>query len=205
MDAQCASEKLQTQPTMSSQASAQHRIDRDALMRVVEPIAFAHGVEVLDIEFRPESHGWVLRVYVEKKGASAAALSSRDAAVGLEVCTGVSRDLSPALDVADVVPQAYRLEVSSPGLERPLRGEQDFVRFAGNKAKIKLRAPVPGASPRVVVGVLGGINDARLQLREGEQTHEIPLSSIESARLVFEFGSHPRTGLGAREAQQRKH
>jgi ribosome maturation factor RimP len=167
-----------------------HGIDRAALARVVEPVVRAHGAEVVDMELKPEQAGWVLRIYVEKAGSAERNLSTRDAAVDLELCADVSRDLSPALDVADLIPHAYSLEVSSPGVERPLRGERDFVRFSGQKAKLKLREAVNGQ--RVVVGVLGGVSDGKVQVGDGSRTHEVPLASIDAARLVFEFGSSSR-------------
>lgn len=181
-------------------------------MRVIEPIARAHGAEVVGVDFRREPHGWVLRLYVEKQGASAQRLSVREAAVDLELCAGISRDLGPALDVADLVPHAYHLEVSSPGVERPLREERDFVRFAGQKAKVKLKAPlapgqasaVGGASPaqRVVVGALGACESGLVTVVDASgREHQIPLSNVESARLVFEFGANanrprPHAGRG---------
>src|SRR5262249_31785996 len=97
----------------------------------------------------------------------------------------VARDLSPALDVADLITKSYNLEVSSPGVERALRGKNDYVRFAGKKAKLKLAAPSRGQ--KVVTGVLGPVEGDKLALREGGATHEIPLGDIESARLVFEW------------------
>lgn len=187
---------------MPSHVPSPHRssIDRAALLRVLEPVVHAHGAEVVDVEFRPERGGWVLRVYVEKAGAAQQALSTRDAAVSLELCANVSRDLSPALDVVDLIPHAYQLEVSSPGVERPLRSERDFVRFTGHKARLKRRGDETGSpGDRVVVGLLDGVADGRVRVIEGHRTHEIPLSSIETARLVFEFGS------SGSESQQRKH
>jgi ribosome maturation factor RimP len=191
-------------------------IDREALDRVLEPVVRAHGAELVDVEFRPERGGWVLRVYVEKAGAADRGLSTRDAAVNLELCADVSHDLSPALDAVDLIPHAYQLEVSSPGIERPLRTERDFARFAGQKVRIKRRlastasseprGPRPenaegadASSERIVVGQLGGIEEGRVRVVDGKRTHEIPFSSIEAARLVFEFGS------SGRESQQRKH
>jgi ribosome maturation factor RimP len=170
-----------------------HGIDRAALERIVEPIVCANGAELVDVEFKPERGGWVLRLYVERAGSADRNLSTRDAAVDLDLCARVSRDLSPALDVVDLIPHAYHLEVSSPGVERPLRGERDFVRFTGQKAKLKLREPVPGplagaAVQRVVVGTLEGVADAKVRVAEGERRHEVPISNVESARLVFEFG-----------------
>jgi ribosome maturation factor RimP len=172
---------------MSSHNHPLPGIDRPALERVVEPIARAHGAEVVDMELKPDRGAWVLRIYVEKAGAAANNLSTRDAAVDLELCADVSRDLSPALDVADLIAHAYRLEVSSPGVERPLRTEKDFARFAGQKAKLRLREAVDGQ--RVFVGALDGISEGRVRVDLGTQTREVPLSLIESARLVFEFGS----------------
>ena len=198
-----------------------HGIDRAALLRVVEPIVRAHGAELVDLEFKPDRGGWVLRLYVEKEGALAGRLSTRDAAVDLELCAGISRDLSPALDVADLITHAYHLEVGSPGVERPLRREGDFDRFAGEKVKIKLHReaalapPPPLASPspaevrpvRVIVGTLAGMADGKVRVEEGARTHEVPLASIESARLVFEFGPRgkPNGKPRGRETQQKKH
>jgi ribosome maturation factor RimP len=185
---------------MSSHSSRHHAIDRAALVRVLEPVVVAHGAELVDVEFRPEHGGWVLRVFVEKKGASEQGLSTRDAAISLELCANVSRDLSPALDVVDLIPHAYRLEVSSPGVERPLRTERDFVRFAGQKVRLQRRPAAGGsAGERTIVGLLGGIAEGQVRVVEGQRTHEIPLSSIEGARLVFEFGP------SGRDTQQRKH
>ena len=157
-----------------------------------------------------------MRVYVEKAGAAQQALSTRDAAVSLELCANISRDLSPALDVVDLIPHAYQLEVSSPGVERPLRAERDFVRFAGHKARLKRRRDETGSpGDRVVVGLLDGVADGRVRVIEGDRIHEIPLSSVETARLVFEFGSSGVDAQASRskdakasrskESQQRKH
>lgn len=183
--------------SMSSPTShALRGIDRHALERVVEPIVRAHGAELVDIEFKPERAGWVLRILVERNGSAERLLSTRDAAINLELCSGISRDLSPALDVADLIAHAYHLEVGSPGVERPLRTERDFVRFAGAKAKLKLHEPIgadgdrPGQS--VVVGILGGVVDGRVAMTEGARALEIPLVNIERAHLVFEFGSNDR-------------
>jgi ribosome maturation factor RimP len=184
-------------PTSSN---ALHGIDRRALERVVEPIVRAHGGELVDMEFKPERGGWVLRVSVERQGASEKLLSTREAAINLELCSGISRDLSPALDVADLITHPYHLEVSSPGVERPLRTERDFLRFEGAKAKLKLHeplAPAAAAGDRpltsatsVIIGILSGVVDGRVRVTEGDRVHEVPLSNVERARLVFEFGSN---------------
>jgi ribosome maturation factor RimP len=182
----------------TTSSSTVHGVDREAVLRVVEPIAHAHGAELVEVEFRPERGGWVLRVFVEKRGAAEQNLSTRDAAVTLELCANVSRDLSPALDVADLIPHAYHLEVSSPGVERPLKGERDFVRFAGQKAKVKLRRVPDGVGgTRVIVGTLEGVAGDKIRIIEGKGVREVPLADVDSARLIFEFGTpavQPRRG-----------
>jgi len=90
-------------------------------------------LELFDIQFRREGHGWVLRVFID----------SRDG-VDLDQCSGVSRELSQYLDIEELIDHAYHLEVSSPGLERPLRSVADFCRFTGKKARVKLSAVIDG-------------------------------------------------------------
>src|SRR5260370_1549045 len=102
---------------MHDSSSTIQGIDRDALVRVVEPIAVAHGAELVDIEFRREQHGWVLRIFVEKEGASVQSLSTIDAALELDLCAAISRALSPALDAADSVPHPSHLNATSPALD----------------------------------------------------------------------------------------
>jgi len=193
---------------MSASLSIPHGIDRDALLRVVEPVVRAHGAEVVDLELKPDRGGWVLRVLVEKAGAAAHKLSTRDAAVDLELCSEVSRDLSPALDVVDLIPHAYNLEVGSPGVERPLRGAADFARFQGQKAKLKLRESLAGQ--RVIVGIIeggGAEGGGTIRVSEGGRTHEVPLAAVERARLVFELSAQPKKAHkpANRQHKQRKH
>ena len=166
---------LQTNPS-SPQAT-----DLARIRAVAEPIARAHGADVVWVELKNES-GWILRIFVEKSGTESA---------DLELCAAISRDLSPALDVADVVSHRYSLEVSSPGLERPLFGEADFRRFAGRTAKIKLRHDSP-SKQKVFVGELGPMGGDTLTVTEGKREHAVPLADIEKARLVFELTASPK-------------
>jgi ribosome maturation factor RimP len=188
---------------MSALSHSLQDVNRDALRRVVEPVVRAHGAEVVDLELRSEQTGWVLRVTVEKAGAAANHLSTRDAAVDLELCADISRDLSPALDVADLIPHMYHLEVGSPGVERRLRGEDDFVRFAGQKAKLKLREAIGGQ--RVVIGVLRGVDGGVVRVEpRGGAAIEVPIASIVEARLVFELAARPKGAAGGRGAARPK-
>src|SRR5437773_10520858 len=107
---------------------------------VATRVAAGYGLEIFEVQFRREAPGMVLRVRIDRPGPAASAEES----VSVEDCAHVSRDLSAVLDVEDVVPTAYTLEVSSPGLDRPLRGDGDYRRFAGRRAKIVMREKVDG-------------------------------------------------------------
>jgi ribosome maturation factor RimP len=184
---------------MPSSSKQDLPLDRTRLDAVVGPVVRAHGGEVVDTEWKQEPGGWVLRVFVEKLGSAASGASTESSAVSLELCAGVARDLSPALDVADFIPHRYNLEVSSPGVERPLRDARDYARFAGQKAKLKLRDPVDGQ--KVLVGVLEAAPDGaagQVAVREGSRLRVVPLDQITSGRLVFEFGPAPKPGKGSR-------
>ncbi|CAN5146190.1 ribosome maturation factor RimP [soil metagenome] len=185
-------EMTHTSPSSSSESlGGALRVDRARLVAVIEPVVFAHGAEIVDVELKNES-GWILRLFVEKAGSADKHATVKDAAVSLELCADVSRDLSPALDVADLIPSRYNLEVSSPGLERPLRGPRDYARFEGQKAKLRLASLVAGQ--KVVVGSLGPVTSTHLAVIDGSRTFEVPLADIEKANLVFEFGPAPKPG-----------
>jgi len=176
-------------------------LDRTRLDAVVAPIVRAHGGEVVELEWKQEPGGWVLRVFVEKLGSGEANASTLDAGVSLELCAGVARDLSPALDVADIIPHRYHLEVSSPGVERPLRNARDYVRFQGQKAKVRVREPVDGQ--KVVVGVIEASSDPCLiALREGAKLRTIPLDQVMNGRLVFELTPAARPGKGTKPGKK---
>jgi ribosome maturation factor RimP len=178
-------------------------LDRTRVDAVVEPVVRAHGAEVVDLEFKSEPGGWVLRVFVEKLGSADANADTRDAAVDLDLCSGVARDLSPALDVADVIPHRYHLEISSPGVERPLRKERDFVRFTGKKAKLKLTSSAASHGEKVVVGILAGVECGKVKVTDGSRQHAISLDQIATARLVFEFGPAPKPGKANKASKSR--
>jgi ribosome maturation factor RimP len=195
---------FQTMPQLAH--PSQTPIDRTRLDAVVDPIARAHGAEVVDLEFKSEPGGWVLRVFVEKLGSADANADTRDAAVDLDLCSGVARDLSPALDVADIIPHRYHLEISSPGVERPLRKERDFLRFTGKKARLKLTtATASSHGEKVVVGVLAGVEAGKVKVIDGHREHVILLDQIATARLVFEFGPAPKPGKQKKQTNSVSH
>lgn len=149
---------------------------------VAARVAASHGLDLFDVQFRREASGMVLRVQIDRPGPAATAEDS----VSVEDCAAVSRDLSAVLDVEDIVSTAYTLEVSSPGLDRPLRTADDFRRFAGRRAKLVMREAVDGQT--FFKGWLGGVEDGRVVIdAEDRRRHLVPIGMITRANLEVEF------------------
>jgi ribosome maturation factor RimP len=145
-------------------------------------VARGRGLEIFDVQYRREANGMVVRVLLDRPGPAATPEDS----VSVEDCANVSRELSAILDVEDVVPSAYVLEVSSPGLDRPLRGAEDYRRFAGRQAKIVMREAVDGQ--KYFKGRLSGVEgEAVLVDGEDGRRHAVPLAVITRANLEVEF------------------
>jgi ribosome maturation factor RimP len=145
-------------------------------------VAADRGLEIFDVQFRREAPGMVLRIQIDRPGPAATAADS----VSVEDCAHISRELSAILDVEDVVPAAYTLEVSSPGLDRPLRRPDDFRRFAGRRAKIVMRQKVDGQG--YFKGKLGGLDGADVLIEsENGKVHRVPFELITRANLEVEF------------------
>ncbi len=161
--------------------------ESDRLRSRVAVVVESFGLELFDLQFRRESPGWVLRVVIDRPWRPDEAAA--DEAVTVDDCGRVSQDLSVILDVEPELvggsDRTYTLEVSSPGLDRPLRGERDYRRFAGRLAKIVTAVPIDGHS--AFAGRLRGIEDGVVVLEEGRRTHRVPLGSIKRARLEVEF------------------
>lgn len=146
---------------------------------IAEGILTTCGMELVEIEFRREGRTQVLRLYIDKPGG-----------VTLDDCADVSRELSAVLDVEDVIPGRYLLEVSSPGLNRPLTKEADYLRAIGRLVKIRTRELTPddrGNPRKTFLGELLGYENGivRVRLTEG-QTASLPLAGIARANLEFE-------------------
>jgi ribosome maturation factor RimP len=153
---------------------------------IASRVAGSYGLDLFDVQFRREASGMVLRVQIDRPGPAATAEDS----VSVEDCAHVSRDLSAIFDVEDVVPTAYVLEVSSPGLDRPLRRVDDYRRFAGRRAKVVMRQAVDGQT--FFKGRLGGVDegaDGVIVVIEGDdrRRHRVPIGAITRANLEVEF------------------
>ena len=174
-------------PFQSSMARDHERIGRirDAAARV----AGTYGLEIFDVQLRRESIGNVLRVVIDRPDQGR--VETPEDAVGIEDCQRVSQDLSALLDVEEeelgepALAREYTLEVSSPGLDRPLRHEADYRRFAGRLAKVVTSEPLDGQS--AFAGRLRGVEDGHVVLEEGRRIHRVPLGHVKRAQLAVEF------------------
>ena len=154
----------------------------ERIRAIAERVAASHGLTIWDIQSRRESHGHVVRVFIDRPGPAA----TPEESVSIEDCEQVNREMSTILDVEDPLPFAYTLEVSSPGLDRPLRGEDDYRRFAGRLAKVVVSEAVD--NQKAFEGRLQGVEheDVILSAPNG-RIHRLPLRLITRARLDVEF------------------
>lgn len=160
------------------------------LRAAAERVARSHGLDIFDVQLRREPIGTVLRVVIDRPAPDRPEPLSEEESVGVEDCQRVSHDLSALLDVEEEfgrpeLADQYTLEVSSPGLDRPLRGEADYRRFAGRLAKLVTIEPVEGQS--AFAGRIRGIEDGTILLDEGRRTHHVPLVLVKRANLDVEF------------------
>ena len=148
----------------------------DDIRRVLDPILGAMGLTLWDLEFNKQGPKWLLRVYIDREQGG----------VTLNDCETVSRDLSATLDVEDLIPLAYTLEVSSPGLDRTLTLPDHFTRFSGSEVKVKTYQQINGQ--KVFQGkLLGLVNGAvRVELASGT-VMDIPLGDVAKASLEVKF------------------
>jgi ribosome maturation factor RimP len=157
------------------------------LISIVEPVVNAAGYELVDLRFLLEQGGWTLRVAVdlplEQHGDLDEVPSDR---VDLSACEQLSRELSAVLDVEDPIPQAFQLEVSSPGIDRPLRTAAHFAHFAGSETKIQLAVPLhlPSGERRNFKGILQGVEGSDVLIECDGEAFRLPLDDIEHAKLV---------------------
>ena len=153
---------------------------------IAERVAGSFGLEIFDVQLRRESIGWVLRVFVDRPQTDREATTDpTQESVNLDDCRRVSRDLSAVLDADFTFDHAYTLEVSSPGLDRPLRHLNDCRRFVGRLAKIVTRETVD--SLNYVAGRITDVADEHVIVDTGHRVHRIPWSAVTRARLEVEF------------------
>lgn len=141
---------------------------------VALPVLEESGLELVDIQYRREQNGWILRLIIDKQDG-----------LNLNDCAAVSREISQLLDIENFIDQAYNLEVTSPGLDRPLKSIAEFERFVGRKAKIKTIDPIAGE--HVFIGKINRTEGESIVLEVGTKEVTILFSQVAKAKLEVEF------------------
>jgi len=144
------------------------------IKELLEPILFEKRLELFDIEFNSQGPKGVLRVFIDK-----------DEGVNIDDCTQISRELGTLLEVHDVIPGSYTLEISSPGLTRPLKKPSDYIRFKGKTVKIKTIEDIE--DKKVFKGKLLDFIDETVSLETNGTNYLIPYNKIEKANLELDF------------------
>ncbi|MCL6558532.1 MAG: ribosome maturation factor RimP [Firmicutes bacterium] len=152
---------------------ARQKID-ELVGQLALPVVQEAGLELVDVEFVKEGGRWYLRLFIDKPGG-----------IELDDCQRVSEKIDRLLDERDPIPQSYVLEVSSPGLERPLKKPADYERYAGRLAQITTFAPIEGQ--KKFTGHLKGLREKNVVLEVKDTEVVIPLEQVVSARLALEF------------------
>lgn len=142
--------------------------------KIAEPTLEDLGYELVDVEYVFERGRWVLRIYIDKEGG-----------VGINDCVEVSQELSTLLDIEDPIESSYVLEVSSPGLNRPLTKEKHFIQAIGKKVKIKTENPIEGR--KNFTGYLRDFKDGIVMIEVDNRIYQLERENIKKANLVYEF------------------
>ena len=146
----------------------------DSIKELTEPVVTAEGMELVDIDFRRERNGWVLRLYIDREGG-----------VTIDDCSLISKEIGCLIDINDLILFPYTLEVSSPGLNRPLKKEKDFIKNKGKRIKIMTYDPI--GKRRTFKGRLLEYKDGGVNIDLGDETINVPFEKISKANLEYEF------------------
>ena len=141
---------------------------------LIGPIIDEMGFDLVDVEFLSDRGRWVLRIYLDKVGG-----------ITLDDCASISREIGDLIEVKDVIQHEYVLEVSSPGLTRPLSKEKDFLWAIGKKVKVRMNAPLEDR--RNFTGYLRDFQEGILRIEAEDGLFSLPLANMKKARLVSEF------------------
>jgi len=158
---------------------------KQKLEELVEPLAVAQGLELVDLELlRPRRGRTILRLFLDRPGGG----------ITIEEITRISRLVGAMMDVYDIIPESYHLEVSSPGATRLLKNPGDYQRYTGRLVRLTTRTARDGK--QVFRGILQGLEDEEIRLQDGETVYCLPLSEIARARLDIDM---KKTGKGDKD------
>jgi ribosome maturation factor RimP len=142
---------------------------------IICEIAAQQGLELIDVEYQREPGGWVLRVLVDRQPAG----------VTIGDCTDISREIADVLEVKDIMAFPYRLEVSSPGVNRPLKKAQDYLRYLGETVSVTTAEPLGGR--KHFKGKLTGLQDGLIGILIDGQDFTVPLAAVHKAHVEYDF------------------
>lgn len=149
---------------------------RDQIFSLIEPVLEDIGFELVEVEYLSMHGRWILRLYIDREGG-----------VSIDDCVDVSRDIGDIIDVKEIIDHEYILEVSSPGLNRPLRKEKDFIKVIGNTIKLKMTQDQNGQ--KNFKGKLKDYNNRTIYLETEGKLVELPFDDVEKSNLIFDFNS----------------
>ena len=147
---------------------------RDLVYELADDIVEERGLELVDVEYKKEGSDWFLRVFIDHPEG-----------IDHEQCRSVSEELSTLLDLEDFIDDSYFLEVSSPGVDRPLKRDEDFERFKGKVIEVSTYAPIQGR--KKIAGTLLGLRDELIIVKVDGEEIEIPRNKAASVKLAVEF------------------
>ncbi|MEO6771765.1 MAG: ribosome maturation factor RimP [Kofleriaceae bacterium] len=172
------------------------------LIQIIEPVVQAAKLELVDVRLLLEQGGWTLRVQIDMPVAQITDVNEVPTErVSLVECEEMSRELSAVLDVEDPIKQAYSLEISSPGIDRPLRTPAHFRHFVGSEAKLALELPLqtPSGERRNFKGILRGATDTHVTIECDGEPFELVIDDLDHAKLVPDWDAvmKGKSGVGA--------
>jgi ribosome maturation factor RimP len=147
---------------------------KERVIALVGSLLSDQGMDLVDLEYRREGRGWVLRLYIDKEGGTT-----------LEDCSRVSQEIGTTLDIEDFMVAPYTLEVSSPGLNRPLKSQKDFIKYRGQLIKVKTLDPIDHR--RNFKGKLRGVSGEGIEMELDGGIITIPLANVAKANLEIDF------------------
>ncbi len=154
------------------------QIYREKIKKVVEPVIESEDMELVDVECLKMKSRWLVRIYMDKEEG-----------VTLDDCSGITKQVSDLLDIHELLPDTYILEVSSPGLDRPLAREKDFIKYRGHNIRVKVKNKLDGK--KIIRGKLLDFNDVNgkkiLIIDTKEKTYRIPRETVTKATLEYDF------------------
>lgn len=146
----------------------------ESISQIIEPVIQEESLELVDVEYKKIGKAWTLRVYIDK-----------DQGITVEDCQKISRQIEDMIEIDELIVNPFVMEVSSPGLDRPLKKEKDFLRYRDKPVGIKTFSPIENR--RNFQGIIQDCKDQILYLNEEGVSIKIPLDKIAKAKLIIEF------------------